>query len=93
MAQYKAPLRDMRFVMHEVLGLDAHYQALRALKNEAANSSTALLENRRKSAERSGHPLNRTGDEEGCRTQHGVVRTPKGFRRPTKCSVELGGPA
>jgi len=26
------------------------------------------------------HPLNRSGDEEGCTLENGVVRTPKGFK-------------
>jgi alkylation response protein AidB-like acyl-CoA dehydrogenase len=92
MALYKAPLRDMRFVMHEVLGLDAHYQNL-GIEDVNGELIDALLEQGAKFAENELSPLNRSGDEEGCLYSDGVVTTPKGFREAYAKFVEMGVPA
>ncbi|MFZ5757267.1 MAG: acyl-CoA dehydrogenase C-terminal domain-containing protein [Pseudomonadota bacterium] len=92
MPQYKAPLRDMRFVLHEVLGLDAHYQKL-GLEDVNGELVDALLEQAAKFSENELSPLNRSGDEEGCHFDNGVVTTPKGFREAYKKYVEMGLPA
>jgi len=92
MALYKAPLRDMRFVMHEVLGLDAHYQSL-GIEDVNGELIDALLEQGAKFAENELSPLNRSGDEEGCQYNDGVVTTPKGFREVYAKFVEMGVPS
>ncbi|BDP40251.1 acyl-CoA dehydrogenase [Deinococcus aetherius] len=84
MPQYKAPLRDIKFLMHELL--DAP-QALGALpfhaQNETADTDlmNQVLEEAARFVETELAPLNRVGDEEGC-TWHagGVVTTPTGFK-------------
>ncbi len=77
MTQYTAPLRDMEFVLHEVLevstldipGYDAvDPETTAAIHTEAAKLAETVLA-----------PLNATGDAEGCRLDDGVVRTPAGF--------------
>ncbi len=92
MAQYKAPLRDMRFVMHELLGLDEHYRQL-GLTEVNGELVDALLEQTAKFAEQEIAPLNRSGDEEGCLLNDGAVTTPKGFREAYRKFVEMGLPA
>ncbi|MFP5440591.1 MAG: acyl-CoA dehydrogenase C-terminal domain-containing protein [Gammaproteobacteria bacterium] len=92
MAQYKAPLRDMRFVFNEVLGLDAHYQSL-GIEDVNSELVDALLEQAAKFAENELSPINRSGDEEGCQLNGGNVTTPKGFREAYKKYVEMGLPA
>ncbi|MFP5383667.1 MAG: acyl-CoA dehydrogenase C-terminal domain-containing protein [Gammaproteobacteria bacterium] len=92
MPQYKAPLRDMQFVMHEVLGLDAHYQSL-GLEEVNGELVDALLEQAAKFSENELSPINRSGDEEGCTFNDGVVTTPKGFREAYRKYVEMGLPA
>jgi alkylation response protein AidB-like acyl-CoA dehydrogenase len=92
MPQYKAPLRDMRFVFDEVLGLDAHYQNL-GIEDVNGELVFALLEQAAKFSENELSPLNRSGDEEGCTFNDGVVTTPKGFREAYKKYVEMGLPA
>ncbi len=79
MASYKAPLRDMRFVLNELLG-GADLRAAGFLKDFSADLVDPVLEEAAKICEEVLHPLNRSGDEEGCSLENGVVRTPKGFK-------------
>lgn len=90
--QYKAPLRDMQFVMHELLDSQSHYQALgyQETDKELMNS---LFEMAASFAENELSPLNRTGDEEGCHFKDGQVTTPKGFKKAYEQYCELGFPA
>ena len=78
MGTYTAPLRDMRFALYEL----ADFSKLAALPG-CADLSTELTDS---VLEAAGEictevlfPLNRSGDEEGCSIENGVVRTPKGF--------------
>src|SRR5690606_41625982 len=79
MAEYKAPLRDMRFVLNEVFNLDEHYQRL-GLEEVNSDLVNAFLEAGAKFSESELSPLNRSGDEEGCQWNDGEVATPKGFK-------------
>ena len=80
MQVYKAPLRDMRFVLHEMLDAE---QLSRLPGFEEATSDTidAIIEESAKFCENKLLPLNRIGDEEGCTYENGVVRTPTGFKQ------------
>jgi len=79
MATYKAPLRDMRFVLHELLGADEVFADL-GYEEVSADLIDAVLEEGAKLCEQVVFPTNRTGDLEGCRLENGAVRTPTGFR-------------
>ena len=92
MPDYKAPLRDMRFVLNEVLDLDGHYAKL-GLEEVNSELLNAFLEEGAKFAENELAPLNRSGDEEGCGFDNGVVTTPKGFKEAYAKYVEGGWPA
>ena len=85
MTSYTAPLKDMQFLLQDVLGvsgrdipgysdLDASFTA--AVLEEAGKLATDVLE-----------PLNAVGDREGCVLENGVVRTPTGFKATP---VQLG---
>ena len=78
MASYTPPLRDMRFVYHELLGCDALAE-LPGLEEYTPDLVDPVLEEAGKICAEVLHPINRSGDEEGCRLENGVVRTPKGF--------------
>lgn len=93
MPEYKAPRRDMQFVMHEVLKLEEHYQALRGDEEVNRDLIDAILEEGAKFCENELAPLNRSGDEEGCGFEGGVVTTPKGFKEAYQKYVEGGWPA
>ncbi len=79
MAAYKAPLRDMRFVLHDLVGrVD---KALPWHEEYSPDVLDHVLEEAAKLCEEVLHPINRSGDEEGCSIENGVVRTPKGFKQ------------
>ena len=79
MATYKAPLKDMRFVLREVIGLE-EISALKPFGEVSPDLVDAILEEAAKICENVLFPLNRSGDEEGCTYENGAVRTPKGFK-------------
>lgn len=80
MADYKAPLRDMRFVLNEVFNVAEQWVQLPPLA-EAVDAETALavLEEAGKVTSKTIAPLSRAADEEGCHWDNGAVRTPAGF--------------
>ncbi len=90
MAQYKAPLRDMQFVMHEVLNVENHYKSLPHFAEVDRDLVNSVLETGAQFAENELSPINRSGDEEGCGFDDGVVTTPKGFKEAYAKFVELG---
>ena len=79
MAVYKAPLKEIQFVMNEVLDVSS-LAKLPGYEDATPDTIQAVLEEAAKLCENVLFPLNRTGDEEGCHYENGVVRTPKGFK-------------
>ncbi|WP_395764056.1 acyl-CoA dehydrogenase C-terminal domain-containing protein [Stutzerimonas balearica] len=91
MADYKAPLRDMRFVLNEVFDLPRLWQSLPALADVVdAETADAILEEAGKITAGTIAPLNRSGDEEGCRWQDGKVSTPTGYPEAYRLYAEGG---
>src|SRR5262249_2398221 len=80
MTVYTAPLDEMRFVLHDVLGADKLLAELPGHEEHGAELIETVLAEAAKFCEEKFLPLNRSGDEEGCSFENGVVRTPKGFR-------------
>ncbi len=92
MAQYTPPLRDMQFLMNEVLNVPAELHALPRHADIDADTINAVLEEGGKFASQVIFPLNQSGDEEGCtlnKTTHDVT-APKGFKEAYKQYVEGG---
>lgn len=79
MATYTAPLRDMRFVLHELLD-SGQLAELPGYEQATPDLVDAVLEEAAKLAEGVLFPLNLSGDREGCTYENGVVRTPAGFK-------------
>ncbi|HDS1818095.1 TPA: acyl-CoA dehydrogenase C-terminal domain-containing protein [Pseudomonas putida] len=80
MADYKAPLRDMRFVLNEVFNVTEQWAQLPALAEVVdAETALAVLEEAGKVTARTIAPLSRAADEEGCHWDSGAVSTPAGF--------------
>ncbi len=90
MATYQAPLRDMRFVLHELLNVERRFAELPGAEELSAELVDAVLEEVAKLCEAVLLPLNRVGDEEGCRFENGVVRTPSGFKEAYRAFREGG---
>ena len=89
MPEYKAPLRDMRFLIDHVFDFHANYAALGAV-DASPDMISAILEEGARFCENVLAPLNRSGDEEGCHFDNGVVTTPKGFKQAFAQYVEGG---
>ncbi|MCB1836909.1 MAG: acyl-CoA dehydrogenase C-terminal domain-containing protein [Alcanivoracaceae bacterium] len=80
MPQYKAPVRDMRFLMNEVFDFESHYKKLPNGAEATPDMVEAIVSEMAKLCENTIAPLNQTGDEEGCKLVDGQVITPKGFK-------------
>ena len=91
--QYVAPIRDIQFVMHELLDSQSHYSKLSTYAELDTDTINSYLEVAADFAQSVIAPLNRTGDIEGCQFDHGVVTTPTGFKEAYAQYCELGFPA
>jgi len=91
MADYKAPLRDMRFVLNEVFDVASLWAQLPALAETVdAETVEAILEEAGKVTSQRIAPLNRAADEEGCHWKDTVVTTPAGFPQAYQTYAEGG---
>ncbi len=95
MPQYTPPLRDMHFVLHEVLKVTDELKLLPRHAEIDADTINAVLEEGGKFASEVLFPLNRSGDAEGCTHDKATrsVRTPKGFKEAYAQYVEGGWPS
>ncbi|MDX1434059.1 MAG: acyl-CoA dehydrogenase C-terminal domain-containing protein [Gammaproteobacteria bacterium] len=90
MTTYRAPLRDMRFVLHELLEAEGRFAELPGFEEATADIMDAVLEEAAKLCETVVFPTNRTGDIEGCTFEDGEVRTPTGFKEAYRALAEGG---
>jgi alkylation response protein AidB-like acyl-CoA dehydrogenase len=79
MSQYHAPLKEMRFVLTDLAGLE-QVSKLPGFEEAAPDVVMAILDEAAKFATEVLDPLNVTGDREGARLEDGNVRTPSGFK-------------
>lgn len=93
MWQYEAPLRDMRYVIEDVLGLPAQWAGVPAFAELDADTARQVLAEAARFATEVLAPTNANGDLEGCTLAGGEVRTPRGFKEAYRAFVEAGWPA
>ena len=79
MPSYTAPVRDLSFVLNELLAI-TDCTGIPGYGDVSADLIDAVLDGGAKMAEEVWAPLNQVGDEEGCRFENGVVRVPSGFK-------------
>ena len=95
MPQYHPPIRDMQFLLHEVLDAVSLLKSLPAHADTDADTLNAVLEEGGKFAAEVTAPLNLSGDAEGCtldKTTHAVT-APKGFKQAYAQYVQSGWPS
>lgn len=95
MPQYNPPLRDVQFVLHELLGVVDELRQMPKYADLDADTVNAVLEEGGKFAAGVIFPLNLSGDAEGCRldkTTHEVT-PPNGFRQAYAQYVAGGWPS
>ncbi|MGH7004572.1 MAG: acyl-CoA dehydrogenase family protein, partial [Alphaproteobacteria bacterium] len=90
MPVYKAPLKEIQFLLHDVLGYEKNVLGLPAYAEATRDVVDAVLLEAAKFCENELQPLNLPGDKEGCTYENGVVRTPKGFKEAYKTFREGG---
>ena len=80
MSDYLPPLRDMDFLFNDVFDIPAWWAQTPALADVVdGDTARAIFEQAGKLIAEQVAPLNRSGDEQGCRWEAGLVRTPDGF--------------
>ncbi|KEF30414.1 Acyl-CoA dehydrogenase [Marinobacter nitratireducens] len=80
MPVYKAPLRDMNFLLNDVFEYPKHYESLKSGENATPDIVDAILTECGRFCEEVLSPLYQSGDEEGCKLENGEVTTPKGYK-------------
>lgn len=102
MVIYKAPLPDMRFILHDVLDYQATVGALPGYEDANRDAADSVIAEAARFCEAELLPLNGVGDREGCRFDAAVVTTPRGFKAAYRkfsaagwlglaCAAEHGG--
>jgi alkylation response protein AidB-like acyl-CoA dehydrogenase len=92
MPTYTPPLRDMQFVMHELLNVTADLKTIPRHADIDVDTINAVLEEGGKFASEVIFPINISGDTEGCthdKVTHAVT-TPKGFKEAYGKYIEGG---
>lgn len=89
MPVYTPPIKDIEFILHDVLDMD-ELSSLPGNEDFSAELADQILEEGGKLCEEVLFPLNHSGDLEGCTLENGVVRTPEGFKEAYQMFAENG---
>jgi alkylation response protein AidB-like acyl-CoA dehydrogenase len=92
MPDYKAPTDDMLYVLGELLQVEDTLASLPGREAVPLSLMNEVLQEAGRFCEAVAQPLNRRGDEAGCRLEQGAVITPPGFVEAYASFVEGGWP-
>jgi len=90
MPSYTAPVRDIQFILHELLKIERYNGVLAGFDEATPETIAAILEGAAQISQEVLQPLNKVGDREGCRLENGKVTTPTGFKDAYKALIEGG---
>ncbi|MCU0809151.1 MAG: acyl-CoA dehydrogenase family protein, partial [Candidatus Contendobacter sp.] len=90
MPSYTAPVRDIQFILHELLKIERYNGVLAGFDEATPETIAAILEGAAQICQEVLQPLNKVGDREGCRLENGKVTTPTGFKDAYKALIEGG---
>jgi alkylation response protein AidB-like acyl-CoA dehydrogenase len=90
MWSYAPPLRDMQFVIEDVLSAPAAWRELPAFAELDVDTARAVLDEAGKFAAGVLAPINSAADAEGCSWRDGAVQTPSGYREAYSAFVSGG---
>ena len=90
MHNYTAPLRDMQFLLFDIIKIQEQGNAIPSYAEASADVVSAVLEEAGKFCSNELQPINRSGDEEGCTFDKGVVTTASGFKEAYQKFVDGG---
>ena len=93
MPQYTAPLRDINFVLKDVLNSDKHFASLASREEVSEDLMDAIISEGAKFSENVLSPLNQVGDQQGCTWSESGVTTPEGFKEGYQQYAEGGWPS
>ena len=93
MAAYKAPLRDIRFLLNNVFDAGELFASMPDTTEITDDLIAAIVEAAGKIAEGLLAPINSSGDAEACHFESGTVTTPKGFKEAYKAFADGGWPS
>lgn len=93
MFSYQPPLKDIRFVLSDLLGASARLSQLPPFSDVDDELMMQVAEEAGRFASEVLFPLNAVGDREGCRFDNGEVKTPPGFADAYRQFQEAGWPA
>jgi len=91
--EYKAPLRDVSFVINELLESEKLYQTLPGYEEATQDMIDAIVGEAAKFCEEVLAPMNQPGDDQGCQWSEQGVKTPDGFPEAYRQYVDNGWPA
>jgi len=89
MSDYRAPVKDMRFVMDELAGFK-ELSRIAGYEEATPDLADAILEEAAKFTGEVLAPLNRVGDKEGCKLTPNGVTTPVGWKEAYKQFCDAG---
>ena len=90
MPQYRAPLREVDFLLKDVFDSATHYDGLNGCEQPTPELLDAIIQGSAEFAEQVVSPLFATGDQQGCRFDNGDVYTPDGYAEAFRLYAEGG---
>lgn len=90
MANIPAPIKDIQFIVDEVLDLTSHYKKLGVHEDIDAETFMTIVEEASKFLHENAGPLNRNADEQACHHEGNTVTTPDGFKQLYKDYCDSG---